>query len=193
MNPKLSSTISVVKISDNILEFFKTNTRQQLHIKVQDDTIMNIVLGLDGTKSAKQIAEEYDIKYEDLNVLLAYLRKNGILDNVENKEEFKWYKRFRRPVHFLAEYSSSHEDLLYMWNNIINSTVLIVGLGAVGSWVACNLAQSGVGRIILLDPDKVDITNLHRQFGYGEKDIGVLKADALENKLKEYNPSAVTC
>lgn len=189
MNPKLSSTVSVVKISDNILEFFKTNTRQQLHIKVQNDMIMNIVLGLDGSKEKEQIAKENDVNIDDLNALLYYLRKNGILDNVENRDEFQQYDRFRRPIHFIAEYSSSHDELVNMWNNIICSTVLIVGLGAVGSWVACNLAQSGVGRLILMDTDTVDVTNLHRQFGYHEKDIDLLKTDILENKLKEYNPN----
>lgn len=188
MNPKLNSTISVVKISENILEFFKTNTRQQLHIKVQDDTIMNIVLGLDGTKTPEQISNEYDIKLDDLKKLLNYLRKNGILDNVGNKIDFKYYSRFRRPIHFIAEYSSSHEELVCMWEKIINSTVLIVGLGAVGSWVACNLAQSGVGKLILMDADTVDITNIHRQVSYRESDIGMYKTDILERKLKEYNP-----
>ncbi len=189
MNPKLNSTISVVKISENILEFFKTNTRQQLHIKVQDDTIMNIVLGLDGTKTIEQISREYDIKQDALDNLINYLRKNGILDNVENKMDFKYYSRFRRPIHFIAEYSSSHENLVEMWDNIINSTVLIVGLGAVGSWVACNLAQSGVGKLILMDADTVDISNLHRQFAYGESDVGMLKTEVIEKKLKKYNPN----
>ena len=74
-----------------------------------------------------------------------------------------------------------------MWNNIRHSKVLIVGLGAVGSWVACNLAQSGVGTLLLMDPDDVDITNLHRQFGYTEEDIGKKKTEALAERLKKYN------
>lgn len=189
MNPKLSSTISVVKISEYILEFFKTNTRQQLHLKIQDDTIMNIVLSLDGEKNVHEIAIENDVKESELNRLLEYLEKNGILDNVENQDDFSNYERFRRPIHFLSEYSSSHKDLVTMWNNIQNARVLIVGLGAVGSWVACNLCQSGVNNFIFMDADTVDITNLHRQFGYRESDIGKLKTDVLENRLKEYNPN----
>ena len=47
MNPKLSSGISVVKINDSILEFFMSNTRQQVRIKVQDDTIIDIVNSLE--------------------------------------------------------------------------------------------------------------------------------------------------
>ena len=66
MNPKLNSTVSVVKISENILEFFKTNTRQQVHIKVQDDTILNLVTSLDGSKTIDEISEEYYIKKSDL-------------------------------------------------------------------------------------------------------------------------------
>lgn len=197
MNPKLSSTISIVKISDDILEFFKTSIRQQLHIKVQDDTIINIVTGLDGTRSVEEIAEFYNVKYDDLNNLLMYLSKNGILDNVEDKSEFKNYEKYRRVIHFISEYSNSHNNLVNMWQNIRNATVIVIGLGAVGSWVACNLAQSGVKNIALMDSDIVDITNLHRQFGYRESDIGRKKIDVLEeiihgfdkdiNVIKEYS------
>ena len=76
MKPKLSSTISVVKISDSILEFFKTNTRQQLRIKVEDDAIMNIVLSLDGSKTVEEIAIEHDVKKQDLDKLeVFYINK----------------------------------------------------------------------------------------------------------------------
>lgn len=188
MNPKLNSTVSVVKISDSLLEFFKTNTRQQIHIRVEDDTIMNIVNALDGSKTIEELSRKYTVKREDLVKLLTFLRKKGILDNVENKKEFNNYERFRRVIHFIAEYSTSHENLLDMWKNISEATVLIVGLGAVGSWVSANLAQSGIGNIVLMDADVVDVTNLHRQFGYNENDIGKKKIDVLENRLRQYNP-----
>lgn len=187
MNPKLNSTISVIKNSDTMLEFFKTNTRQQLHIKVQDDTILNIIMGLDGSESIEQIAKKYNVKNDSIASLMEYLRKNGILDNIEDKDKFKNYERFRRTIHFIAEYSTSPENLLEMWNNISESKVLIIGLGAVGSWVACNLAQSGVGTIMLVDPDAVDITNLHRQYGYTEEDLGKKKTEVLAERLRAYN------
>lgn len=189
MNPKLNSTVSVVKISESLLEFFKTNTRQQIHIRVKDDTIMNIVNELDGSKTIDELSVKYAVKKDDLINLLTYLRKKGILDNVENIQEFRDYERFRRSIHFLAEYSTSHENLLEMWNNISEATVLVVGLGAVGSWVSANLVQSGVGNIILMDADIVEVTNLHRQFGYNEDDIGKKKIDVLEKRLQQYNPS----
>ena len=64
-----------------------------------------------------------------------YVQKalKGILDNVEPKSDFAYYKKYRRVIHFLSEYSISHEHLLQMWNNINTATVLIIGLGAVGT------------------------------------------------------------
>lgn len=187
MKPKLNSTVSVVKINDHILEFFLTNTRKQVRIKVEDDLILEIVSSLDGKRTTSEIAADYDISVEELTKLMDFLQANGIIDNVEPKEDFLHYEKFRRVIHFLAEYSHSHEHLLKMWNRILNSTVLVVGLGAVGTWVACNLAESGVGHLILMDPDTVDISNLHRQFGYRECDIGRKKVDALEERIHDYS------
>lgn len=187
MNPKLSSGISVVEINDSVLEFFKSNTRQQVRIKVQDDTIMNIVNSLDGTKSVEEISKEFDVDMNELEKLLIYLREKGILDNIDPGGDFKKIEVFRRPVYFLSDFASSHKQQLEMWNNIQNSNVLIIGLGGVGTWVACNLVESGVENLHLLDSDNVDITNLHRQYGYSFEDIGKKKTDALEERLKKYN------
>lgn len=75
MNPKLNSTVSVVKISESLLEFFKTNTRQQIHIRVKDDTIMNIINELDGSKTIDELSVKYAVKKADLINLLTYLEK----------------------------------------------------------------------------------------------------------------------
>lgn len=186
MKPKLSSTTSVVLVSENVLEFFKTNTREQVKIKVDDDTILSIILEMDGNIDLKSLSEQHNIEYDSLLNLIKFLDKKGILDHVDLKKDFDSYSSFRRVIHFLSDFSESHEYLLSMWNKLRNSTVLIIGLGAVGSWVACNLIQSGVKNLILMDGDVVDISNLHRQFGYRESDIGLKKADVLEKRLKEY-------
>ena len=70
----------------------------------------------------------------------------------------------------------------------ISSTVVAVcGLGGLGSNIAISLARAGIGKLILIDFDKVDITNLHRQ-QYKANQIGMCKTEALQNNLKEINP-----
>ena len=68
-----------------------------------------------------------------------------------------------------------------------SATVAICGLGGLGSNVAISLARAGIGKLILIDFDRVDITNLHRQ-QYKANQLGVNKTDALSENLKEIAP-----
>ena len=63
------------------------------------------------------------------------------------------------------------------------ATVAICGLGGLGSNIAISLARSGIGKLILIDFDTVDITNLHRQ-QYKASQVGLPKAEALLENLK---------
>ena len=72
-------------------------------------------------------------------------------------------------------------------NKISLSKVAICGLGGLGSNIAILLARAGVGKLILIDFDKVDITNLHRQ-QYKACQIGMYKTEALACNLKEIAP-----
>ena len=68
-----------------------------------------------------------------------------------------------------------------------SATVAICGLGGLGSNIAIALARAGIGKLILIDFDRVDITNLHRQ-QYKANQIGLYKADALAESLLEIAP-----
>ena len=70
---------------------------------------------------------------------------------------------------------------------ISSTTVAVCGLGGLGSNIAISLARAGIGKLVLIDFDKVDITNLHRQ-QYKVNQIGMNKTEALKNNLKETNP-----
>lgn len=72
---------------------------------------------------------------------------------------------------------------------IKNSTVLIIGLGGVGSYALETIVRNGVNNIIIVDNDTIDITNLNRQLITLHSNIGKLKTDAWENRIKEINPN----
>lgn len=67
------------------------------------------------------------------------------------------------------------------------ATVAVCGLGGLGSNISICLARAGVGKLILIDFDKVDITNIHRQ-QYKLAQIGMDKTKALAENLREINP-----
>ncbi|WP_232786010.1 thiamine phosphate synthase [Shewanella algae] len=70
-------------------------------------------------------------------------------------------------------------------------TVAIVGLGGLGHHLAHSLAAAGVGRLILIDPDIVELGNLPRQLLYNEQDIGRLKVDVAKEKLGRDYPNCL--
>jgi adenylyltransferase/sulfurtransferase len=70
---------------------------------------------------------------------------------------------------------------------LTESSVIIVGCGAIGSVAAINLVRSGIGRVTIVDRDIIDEGNLQRQFLFEEEDIGKEKAVIAEKKLRRMN------
>lgn len=71
---------------------------------------------------------------------------------------------------------------------LLDATVLIVGLGGLGSPVALYLAAAGVGQLWLADYDRVDLTNLQRQILHDTASVGQFKTDSAAAKLRALNP-----
>ena len=72
--------------------------------------------------------------------------------------------------------------------NLKNATVLIVGVGGVGSFAAEFLARAGVGNLTIVDGDVVDITNINRQLPALHSTIGLTKIDVVGARLMDINP-----
>ena len=70
---------------------------------------------------------------------------------------------------------------------IIDTKVLIIGVGGLGSPVALYLASSGINNIGIVDHDKIDISNLHRQILFNEEDVNKFKVDIAEKRLEKIN------
>ena len=74
---------------------------------------------------------------------------------------------------------------------LMDATALIIGLGGLGSPVSLYLAAAGVGHLILVDNDAVDLSNLQRQIAHGQSNIGENKALSAKQRIAEINPDIV--
>lgn len=74
------------------------------------------------------------------------------------------------------------------FKKINESSVLVLGLGGVGSYAVEALVRSGIGKIILVDKDIIDVTNLNRQLMSLVSNIGQNKTDVFEKRIKDINP-----
>ncbi len=71
---------------------------------------------------------------------------------------------------------------------LLDARVLIIGVGGLGSPVSMYLAAAGVGTLVLVDFDEVDLTNLQRQIVHASGDIGRAKVDSARDRLLQLNP-----
>ncbi len=71
---------------------------------------------------------------------------------------------------------------------LLDSTILLIGVGGLGSPSALYLAAAGVGHLIIADFDKVEISNLQRQIIHHTQDIGKYKVDSAKAKMLAINP-----
>jgi len=74
---------------------------------------------------------------------------------------------------------------------IKSASVLVVGAGGLGSPVLMYLAAAGIGKIGIIDDDKVDMTNLQRQIIHSTSSIGELKTESAKRRIKEINPEII--
>lgn len=85
------------------------------------------------------------------------------------------------------------ERLFWLLNNRIDllktKTILIIGLGGVGSYALETLARSCFNKLIIVDNDKIDISNLNRQLMTNLDNVGLYKADVWFDRIKKINPN----
>lgn len=86
------------------------------------------------------------------------------------------------------------EELLIGKDNILklsSKTILVLGVGGVGGYVVESLVRSGIGHLILVDFDTIDITNLNRQIIALHSNIGKKKVDCFKERINDINPNCV--
>ena len=76
--------------------------------------------------------------------------------------------------------------------SLLNSRVLIIGLGGLGSPVLQYLAASGIGHLLLVDDDTVELSNVQRQICHGDTDVGKSKVQSALEEIQRINPTIKT-
>ncbi|RLF05779.1 MAG: adenylyltransferase [Thermoprotei archaeon] len=91
----------------------------------------------------------------------------------------EWLQRYDRQLKLLG---------LEGQERLRRARVMVVGVGGLGCAASLYLAAAGVGKILLVDPERVELSNLNRQVLYWARDLGGLKVEVAARKLTEFNP-----
>lgn len=192
--PKLRKHILVVPFQNKV----SIGNTLQSAIEVEDDSgvISEILLLCDGTKTTKEI----------FNIVFSKgfkIKEKDVVDIIDQISEFPYIfedgnyncefinddilERYSRNLNFLSNFDKKGNKKYDYLFKIINSSILVLGLGGVGSPLIYDLAALGFGKIIAVDFDFVDISNLNRQILYREKHVGKKKVYSAKETINEFN------
>ncbi|AFM14010.1 HesA/MoeB/ThiF family protein [Turneriella parva] len=156
-----------------------------------NDVTLSLLAHLDGTKSLGEICDILS-KAHKISEAEIFLQVRALIDAglllPEHKSELLSTEEIIRYDRHLLFYSIFTENPIWHQEKLAKATVAILGVGGIGSWVAYNLACCGVGRLILIDSDFIETSNLTRQILYGPSDVGKSKIEVAVNRLRNFNP-----
>jgi molybdopterin-synthase adenylyltransferase len=154
-----------------------------------DGKIYELLELLDGSLSTSEIALKLNLPLEDIKEAVSslnelhYIEDSSVPDTYSPTE----LERYQANLNYFSGYANLDVSRYSFQDKLRNSKVAVLGLGG-GSLAAAYLAGLGVGEIVGVDYDTVERTNLNRQFLYNESDIGRLKSEVAEEKIKLINP-----
>lgn len=177
INP--SATLLVKRLGARIIiQFLLNGTRNLFKFEVSE-VGEKILIKLYEEVSDKDIINEFGVRNKELTQFLSPLIKKGLV--VRNRDFITashFGKRNERTVEFFSSFFKVENTTKQMAEKLFASRVLILGLGGVGTWVTEMLARMGVKRLVLIDNDVVEHSNIPRQAMFTLNDLGRMKVDA---------------
>jgi len=187
---KIKDSVDVYISNENVdictISFYHINTRQKISIRI-NVVFKDILAEFDGLRSISKILSDLDLKVDflELQSILEYLLSKGILEYpaIEN-----FNSRYSRQINFLSDWifglpaERAHQK-------IINSHIVIFGVGAIGSSIAITLARAGISNFTFVDHKVLSYQASERHLFFLREEVGKFKVDALKRYLEKINSS----
>ena len=166
---------------DGTLHFGFGSLRQLITEKETQNCVLDAAIFLKKPRSMEEVSSFLgSAGYDSTNVkeVLDILLKNFLIPEGS-------YERNERHSRSFLFYSLSGAEIEQVQKNISNKTIAIVGCGGIGNVVSVLLATAGIEEFILVDSDKIELSNLSRQIMFREVDCDQHKTTVLSDALKE--------
>jgi len=168
------------------LYLLRPSAGADIHIEDPDEEGRQLLAALDGTRTREQLVEEFGA--DEVGDLLAQFEELGVVEDAADDDRIpeKVIKRFDRQLRYFSDITTG-PTASQCQEILADSRIAVLGVGGLGGWSALNLACIGIGEMLLVDFDRVELSNLNRQVLFSESDIGRYKAVAAGERLKGFN------
>src|SRR3954447_8785438 len=184
--PRLKRTTQRMEAPNGDLYLLRPSAGADVHIEDPDEEGRLLLDALDGTRTREELIGEFGD--EEVGDLLAQFEELGVVEDAADDDLIadRVIERFDRQLRYFSDITSG-PSASECQQRLESSRIAVLGVGGLGGWVALNLACCGVGEMLLLDFDRVELSNLNRQVLYSEADIGRFKAEAAAERLAGFN------
>ncbi|ENV5900776.1 TPA: ThiF family adenylyltransferase [Vibrio parahaemolyticus] len=180
---RCKSSVALV-YNEGVLDIFLSNLREQFMIEIDYEGIIELLFSFNGKCKVSDIEKKYpSIDRNELIDLIIFFVEKRVLIKVNTEYGNELIKTKYRLINTLEDYCFSTHEVELAINMLETKRVMIIGLGAVGTWVTDSLARTGVKNFIFVDDDKVELSNIHRQDMFFESSVGNFKVDEIERNL----------
>ncbi len=174
---------------DGDLYLMRPSAGADIHIEQPDEDGLRLLAALDGSRTREALEQEFGD--EEVGDLLAQLEELGVVEDAADDDliEDEVVARFDRQLRYFSDITAGPAPSQCQ-ARLEGARIAVLGVGGLGGWTALALSCCGIGEMLLVDFDRVELTNLNRQVLYGEADIGRLKAEAAAERLASFNSRA---
>ena len=191
----LRRTLELLDASDGTIYLLRGAAHAEFQIPAAEPRERDLLGALrDGVESPEALAGElaaagHAVDDAALAATLEELRTLGLLEEEDLAGALgaETAERYDRQLAYFSDVRPGEAARLQA--RLASARVAIVGVGGLGTWTAAALACSGVGHLTLVDDDRVELSNLNRQFLYRPADVGRRKVEAAADALAAFDPA----
>ncbi|HVY78350.1 MAG TPA: TOMM precursor leader peptide-binding protein [Solirubrobacterales bacterium] len=186
--PRLKRTTQQMEAPNGDVYLLRPSAGADVHIEEPDPEGRRLLAALDGTRTEAELIEEFGAA--EVGDLLAQFEELGVVEDAADDDRIPGpvMERLDRQLRYFSDVTDG-PTASECQARLEKARIAVLGVGGLGGWAALNLACCGIGEMLLLDFDRVELSNLNRQVLYSEADIGRFKAEAAAERLSGFDSS----
>jgi bacteriocin biosynthesis cyclodehydratase domain-containing protein len=194
--PRLKPTIEVIPDRDRLILMRSGRENGDVALDGDPRVLGELLRQLDGTRGPASILASLratvapTLTAEDLDEALEALAADGLIEDATDDARHldpTGLERYDRQLRYFGDLAGAGVSRAAAQARLEAATVAVLGLGGLGGMAATMLTVCGVGTIVGVDHDVVELSNLARQVLFGQDDLGRLKVEAAAERLGQLN------
>jgi bacteriocin biosynthesis cyclodehydratase domain-containing protein len=190
LRPRIKRTTELIESPDGDLYLLRPSADSDICIERPDTDQRRLLALLDGSHERDELEGQFGA--EAVGDVLAQLGELELVEDAADDDRLAKgvLARFDRQLRYFSDVAGPGLTPSECQARLEEATVAVIGVGGLGTWAAWALACCGVGRLRLIDGDRIEESNLNRQVLFMENDVGKMKVEVAAERLADFNSAA---